>query len=674
MIFPLRPVLLAAVVLAALPAPALELHVAPSGNDSHAGTADAPLATLAAARDRLRQARDEATAEAATVWAHGGVYEMPSGLTLEARDGGTPGAPVLYCAAPGETPVLLGGKRLPPEAFAPVADPAMLERLDPAARDTVRCADLKALGVTSFGEFPDAFSTPPAVPELFFNGERMTLARWPNNGEWATLTEVVDSGPAPWRNFASEGTGTFVFEGDRPLRWLKTPAVWLYGYWCFDWASATIRAGAIDAERKRITLASPHVYGIGSGNPGGRRWCALNLPEELDTPGEYFLDRADGRLYFWPPAGDGEIRLSLSTEPLIRLDQASHAVLRGLTLDCTAGDGIQVKGGESVLIEGCTVRGTGWSGIVVSGGRNHRVAACDITETGTSGLIMEGGDRKTLSPCGHEAVDNHIWRVALRQRTHAYNVHLGGVGVRLANNLIHDAPHQAVGLGGNDHVIEFNEIHHICLESDDCGAFYMGRNPSERGTVIRHNYWHDTGGPRSHGSCAVYFDDGAGGQTVEGNVFVRAAGGSFGAVFVHGGHDNRVINNVFVDCKTAFRQVPWKDELWTEWLNGDLWLERLLKEVDITRPPYSGRYPDLAGFLDFNGGPRNNHAARNLAVRCGELCGGGNWTQENNHSTGDDPGFADLAAGNYLLKPDAAAFSLIPGFEPIPFDKIGMRR
>ena len=57
MIFPLRPVLLAAVVLAALPSPALELHVAPSGNDSHAGTADAPLATLAAARDRLRQAR-----------------------------------------------------------------------------------------------------------------------------------------------------------------------------------------------------------------------------------------------------------------------------------------------------------------------------------------------------------------------------------------------------------------------------------------------------------------------------------------------------------------------------------------------------------------------------------------------------------------------------------------
>ena len=72
-------------------------------------------------------------------------------------------------------------------------------------------------------------------------------------------------------------------------------------------------------------------------------------------------------------------------------------------------------------------------------------------------------------------------------------------------------------------MFELNNIHHIGMASDDCGAFYMGRNPSDRGTVIRHNYWHEIGSSMTHGSCAIYFDDGDGGQTVHGNVFFKAS-------------------------------------------------------------------------------------------------------------------------------------------------------
>lgn len=655
---------------------ALEIHAAPGGQDTQPGTVEAPLASLVGARDLLRRMRADGsipTTEAVEVRIHGGTYEIPGGCIFEAGDGGAEQSPVTYCAAPGEKPVLVGGKRLPWDTFRAVADAAVLGRLATEARDHVLCADLKALGIQDFGDFPEAFRTPPAVPELFLDGARMTLARWPNGDEWATVGEVVDSGPAPWRSFESSGTGTFAFEGERPLRWLTAPSVWLYGYWCFDWASETIRVERIDPEKRTITLSQPHVYGIGSGNPGGRRYCALNLLEELDAAGEYFIDRMAGVLYVWPPEMSGELVLSLATEPLLRMNGVSHLAVKGIEVACTAGDGILVEGGEGVLVESCTVRNTGLAGIVVRGGRNHRVIACDITETGTGGLMMEGGDRKTLTSSGHAATDNRIWRVARRQRTHAYNVHLGGVGVRLAHNLIHDAPHQAIGIGGNDHVIEFNEIHHICMESDDCGAFYMGRNPSERGTIIRYNYWHDTGGPRSHGSCAVYFDDGSGGQTVFGNVFQRASGGSFGAVFVHGGHDNRVINNVFVDCSMAIRQVPWNDDSWREWVNGELWRQRLLEEVDITKPPYSGRYPELKGFMDFNGEPRMNHAERNVVVRCGGFIGGA-WEEKDNWVTETDPGFFDMEANDFRLERDAEVFQKVPGFENLPFDQIGPRR
>lgn len=30
---------------------------------------------------------------------------------------------------------------------------------------------------------------------------------------------------------------------------------------------------------------------------------------------------------------------------------------------------------------------------------------------------------------------------------------------------------------------------------------------------------------------------------------------------------------------------------------GCLWHERLLEEVDITKPPYTGRYRELVGFM-----------------------------------------------------------------------------
>ena len=245
--------------------------------------------------------------------------------------------------------------------------------------------------------------------------------------------------------------------------------------------------------------------------------------------------------------------------------------------------------------------------------------------------------------------------------------------MRLAHNRIHNAPHQAIGLGGNDHIIEFNEIFDICQESDDCGAFYMGRNPSERGSILRYNFWRDTGGPRSHGSCAVYFDDGAGGQTVYGNVFLRAAGGNFGAVFVHGGHNNRVYNNIFVDCKAAMRHVRWDDATWTEWITGDLWKERLLKEVDISRSPYKECYPELTGSFEFHSEKRSNYSARNVVVRCPMLLDG-DWEASDNFVTEKDPGFVDAAAMNFQLRDDSEVFKKIPGFERIPFEEIGLRR
>jgi hypothetical protein len=654
---------------------AAEFHVDLMGRDTNIGSKEAPFATLTAARDAVRAMKqsDGLPEGGVTVWIHGGEYRLPSeGFVLTKEDSGTADQPILYRAAPEEEVRLIGGVSLPAEAFRSIGDASDLERLEPAARDHTLCADLKVLGVTEYGEFPDQFVLPPVVPELFFDGERMPLAEWPNEG-WAHVASVVESGPAPWRKHESDRLGVFEYEGDRPNRWNVEAGVWLQGYWCFDWSSETIRVKSIDTKNSQITLLKQHHYGIGSGNPAPRRFRAVNLLEELDRPGEYFLDRNTGRLYFWPPKPleGSEVFLSTLRTPLVSMTDASFVAIEGCVLEAGCHQGVSITGGRENRIAGCVIRNMGHEGIAIESGEKHRVISCDLYDLGTSGIILGGGDRKTLTPCGHEALNNHIHHVSSRRRTHAYPIHMSGVGIHIANNLIHDIPHQAIGLSGNDHLIEFNEIHHSGLESDDCGAFYMGRNPSDRGNIIRHNFWHDTGSEFSHGSCAVYFDDGTGGQTVFGNVFYRAAGGNFGAVFVHGGHDNLVDNNLFIECKRAVGHAPWNDDSWNEWLTGDLWRNRLLEEVDITRAPFIDRYPDLEGFLAPGKKARVNRTSRNVAVKC-ESFAKGEWVTGNDWITEKDPGFVDLAGMDFGLTENSPVFTLIPDFERIPFDRIGL--
>ena len=200
----------------------------------------------------------------------------------------------------------------------------------------------------------------------------------------------------------------------------------------------------------------------------------------------------------------------------------------------------------------------------------------------------------------------------------------------------------AVGISGNDHVFEYNIVRDVCTASDDAAALYKGRNPSCRGNVIRYNFWRDIGSPMGHGTAAVYFDDGDGGDTVFGNVFFRCGHpgrGSFGTVFSHGGHDNTAENNIFIECQRALGSAPWDDKRWKEAVDGGQgceWQTRLLKEVDITQPPYTTRYPNLVGFMNPQPGqvprqPREEQRAgalragqqRQLEVRAGGNLGDG---------------------------------------------------
>ena len=698
----------------------LDLYVATSGSDAWSGTlaapnkakSDGPFAALERARDAVRQAKEKSALPAggATVWVRGGVYLRKSTFELGEQDSGSEKAPVVYRAYEGETVRIVGGPAIPPAAFQPVKDPAVLARLDESARGKVMQADLKALGITDFGKaFPPTFRGYAGWPELFFDRKPMEIARWPNEG-FAKVAKVLDAGSKPRNNEKPDRPGKFVYEGDRPARWLTADEVYLNGYWCFKWFNECIKVAKIDPAEKSITFAAPHVYGVGG--PSGGFYFALNLLEELDTPGEYYLDRGKGILYFWPPSSlsgrmgerenggkgaatatlqhsstptlqhsnspipaNAEIGLSLMDAPLVALTNTAHVTLRGFTFEFSRGLAVSIAGGSRNLVAGCTMRNLAVDAVRIAGGERNGVLSCDLYNLGGSGIALDGGDRVTLKECGNFAENCHIHHFGRLFRTHRDAVSLNGVGCRASHNSIHDAPHHAMNFGGNCHLVEMNEIYDVCTETDDAGSIYTGRDWTVRGTVIRHNFFHDIGGSAHVGNQAIYVDDNACGITSVGNVIFRV----YRAFLIGGGRDNVMENNVIVECKIPMhidnRGMNWAGKKSENWGT----LTGRLKAVPYQSDAWRARFPELVNILDdAPETPKGNRVARNLIVRCGEMhlakeareMG----TIQDNWATAEDPGFVNAAGLNFALKPDAPALRQIPGFVRIPFEKIGLYR
>ncbi|MEX0776089.1 MAG: right-handed parallel beta-helix repeat-containing protein [Phycisphaeraceae bacterium] len=665
-------VLLCASVAMAAPT---EFCVAPDGDDAGAGTTAQPFATLARAREAVRNAP---AAERRSVVVSAGTYRLTEAFGLDAKDSGTPQAPVVWRAMAGAEVRLTGSTALAASLFGPVTDPRTLARLEPAGHAHIVQASLQGVLPIEKALLPDRLRGPVPLPALFFNDTPMTLARWPNES-WATIARIIDPGTEIAAGEKPDRGGVFEYAGTRPDRWDTKSGVWLQGFWRYDWDEEIIRVKAVDRAKHQITLVAPALYGMKPGNPSPRRYRAINLLEELDAPGEFYIDHQARVLYFWPPAAldHARIELALGAWPLLLFDQAQNVVVRGFILENTLGDSVVVQGGTAVALEASQIRHARLRGVRVVGGASHRITACDIHDTGAGGIQLEGGDRKTLTPAGHEAVNNHIWRFAQHQLTYAGAIGLVGVGNRAAHNRIHDAPHMAVAIEGNDHVFEYNVVHDVCTATDDAGALYKGRNPSCRGNIIRYNFWHHIGSPMGHGTAAIYFDDGDGGDSVLGNVFYRCGEpgkGVFGSVFSHGGHDLLAQNNIFIECRRALGSAPWNAKRWKDALNAADWQTKLLKEVNITQPPYTTRYPELVGFMSPKPAqPRVNRAVRNVFVKCNQERTG-NWqvSLAENWIADRDPGFVDAAKGDFRLRSDAEVFTKLPGFEPVPFEKIGL--
>ncbi len=646
-----------------------DVYVAPNGDDSNAGTEDRPFQTLQRAKDAVREqiAQQKDARSPITVWIGDGEYPIAETIELSEQDSGTKDAPVVWRAEPGEEVRLMGGRRIPAEAFRPVADAAIVERWVPDARKHVVQADLKAQGITEFGGIlPDG-----KRGELFFNDQALTLARWPNKG-FVKIVDVTGGQPVDIRGTVGDAAGKIIYDDDRPRRWIGENDAWLHGYWFWDWTEDYQKIASIDPATKIIELAPPqHNYGYRK----GQQYYAVNVLAELDEPGEWYLDRTSGVVYLWPPEPIENARIVFSTleSPVVRLNNTSYVTLRGLTVETTRGDGIRVEGGRLNRIAGCTVRNVGASAIVIDGGRDNGAVSCDVYQV-NAGIRIGGGDRTTLTPAGNFATNNHVHDFARLKRTYMPAIELTGVGNRADHNLVHDAPHWAISFLGNENVMEFNEIHDVCRETGDVGVFYTGRDWTVRGNVIRYNFIHHVSGPGLFGAQGVYLDDCASGTTVFGNVIYKTSR----AMLIGGGRDNVIENNLMLDCKDSIHF----DNRGLNWMHdhvdpGGIMPQRLAA-MPYRQPPWSERYPQLLTLLDDQpAAPKGNVIRLNVIDRCGPMYLADEVVKfgkiGDNLVTDEDVGFQDAGAMDFRLRDDSPVLKQLPAFQRIPFEQIGLQ-
>jgi hypothetical protein len=517
------------------------LYVSPTGDDSHTGRlaetnqagTDGPFATLRRARDEIRQLKSLDPATDFRVRVCGGDHFLDDTLTLTDQDSGSLAHPICYEAVSDAVPRLIGGKQV--SGFR-------------HHNEHVLVADLA----------PDELPNADFFKQLFYEGERQVLARYPNfdpkhpySGGWA----YVAGEPIPmYQNIPDEPRNQFTMKPQDLRLWARPTEGWVFVFPRYNWWNNWSRIKSLDRVSGGVVLERNASYPIRPND----RYYVYNLFEELDVAGEWYYDRRAAKLYFYPPdemGFTGKVTIpTLST--LIRCEGARHVQFRGLSCEVSRGAAFELVKCEHVRIAGCTVRNVGTAGIVIRSSQECGAVGCDIYSIGTTAVSLNGGDRETLSPGNNFADNNYIHHTGVFYKQ-GVGVGLSGVGNRASHNLIHDCPRFAIQISGNDQIIEWNHLRHLNLETCDTGATYSGGRDwiSPRGTVIRYNYIHDIFGfGKEHHSTGrwisphycwgIYLDDNSAEVKVYGNIVVRALRG---LLHFHCARDNLVENNIFVD-------------------------------------------------------------------------------------------------------------------------------
>jgi hypothetical protein len=562
-----------------------DFFVSPRGRDDWSGRPsepaqnDGPFATIARARDAARSLRKtQPEPRPVRVVLRAGTYHLDSPLEFGPEDSGSEKAPVVYAAASREKVIVSGGRRLPSGREGEVNG-------------------LKAWKI----DLPEVQAGRWNFRQLFVNGERRPRTRLPKQGEYR-----IESLPGYTGDFLRSPTRHFVFApGNIVADWHNLRDVEIVGI--TRWLDNRLPIASVDAEHRTVTFDRPSLFALvssaasGDGTAIPAPYWVENVFEALDTPGQWYLDRPRGLLFYLPGPGEDRLSAELIAPRLTqvlrvvgRADAPVHDLrFEGLTFAHTEWQppadyasslqaGIDVPGALLFdFAERCAVTdggiehignygievGVGCADIEIARNRITDIGAGGIRighffswETDGSGVLTERGRlRKAAMPTGPHGqritvADNEIAHCG-RFTPEAVGVFVGdNANNKIIHNHIHDLYYSAISVGsvqdfgaceaiGN--IIEYNHIHDVGQGMlSDLAGIYTCSTPGSR---IAFNIIHDVT-RREYGGWGIYPDEGSHDLSIENNLVYRCQDG---ALFAHHNHDITVENNIFAYNRSA---------------------------------------------------------------------------------------------------------------------------
>ncbi|PTY07114.1 peptide-binding protein [Opitutaceae bacterium EW11] len=645
--------------------------VSPSGKDGNPGSLEKPFATLQRAQNALREKRGD-------VFLRGGTYYLSAPLVFASADSGSPKVPLVIQNYPGETPVISGGVRL--------------ENLNwqPCSNGIVRA------------EVPGDLRT----EELFVNGERQVLARYPNYDPHSPYFD---------------GYSADALSPERAARWANPAGAYFHAMHPALWGDFTWRITGRDADGK-LQLEGGWQNNRGAAAHQTIRFVE-NIFEELDAPGEWFLDTKAHTIYFYPPPGLDLRRAVVEATRLrslveFRGDEA-HPVrsiaLRGIDFRHAArtamdnrepllrsdwtiyrGGAVLFSGAEDCSLEDCVFDQVGGNAVFVSN-YNRRVAirGTHISKAGANGICFVGDPAAARSPLFNYDQVQELTQIdrtpgprtnnypadclvedCLIHQTGRVEKQTAGVEIDLAQGItvrhcsIYDVPRAGINIGDGcwgGHIIEDCDVFDTVKETADHGAFnswgrdrFWRPNPDEVNAWIQaapdlplldavkpiqllHNRW------RCDHGWDIDLDDGSSNYVITNNLCLR------GGIKNREGFGRIVENNVIVGA--GYDPHVWYSHSGDAFRRNIVWTA--YHPANMPPPPWGAE-------MDFNlvhvSGATSPAAATQLQEKSGR----------DEHSLVADARFVDPEHGDYRVQPGSPALAL--GFENFPMDDFGVQK
>lgn len=514
-----------------------EFYVSPHGNDTNSGSKLQPFATIAKARDEVRNIISKGLQENVLIYIREGVYRIREAIRFDLRDSGSEKFSIVYKAFPGEHATISGGSLI------------------------------KGWTVQKEGTWATEIGNRLTCRELFVNGKRAQRSRFPNQGYLRILKAGADR------------MSQFTFNtGDIPEEATGAGIELIFYH---DWSISRIPVKEIDHANNILYPAAKigrqHFMMVIDGYEKHPRYYLENHAAFCDSAGEWYLSPA-GKLIYKPREHEDIENLvaiaPLARQLLIVKGQGDKAVqnlhFKGLIFEHCAfslpregyagvqathypegnGDGmktfvppaLQFQYSKNCSFSDCTIRHLGGSGILIGESCfDCSVYNCKVSDISGNGLMIgENSSREiegklwwqvaSKQAAARNKIKNCLIEDCGIQFSGAVGIWVGlAKGTVISHNEICNLPYTGASIGWmwnptptacKQNIIEYNHIHHVMQVLSDGGGIYtLGNQP---GTVLHHNLIHDVtvniGRAESNG---MFLDEGTTDIVIENNVIYQ---------------------------------------------------------------------------------------------------------------------------------------------------------